>query len=61
MLLQEVERWNGVVTSMAHSLKELERALAGEIGFSSSLEELSGVCAMSGYAMQLPQYPCLSL
>ncbi|GMH41526.1 hypothetical protein BSKO_09436 [Bryopsis sp. KO-2023] len=41
VLLQEVERWNKVITTMQASLKDLQRALSGEIGFSSQIEELA--------------------
>ena len=50
VLLQELERWNLVIHVMRTSLKDLSRALAGEIGFSSSLEAL----ANSLYNGQLP-------
>jgi dynein heavy chain, axonemal len=41
VLLQELEHWNKVVTVMSASLRDLQRALSGEIGFSSQLEELA--------------------
>jgi len=41
VLLQELERWNKVLGVMALSLRDLGRALSGEIGFSSQLEELA--------------------
>lgn len=41
VLLQELDRWNGVLAVMVSSLRDLQRALAGEIGFSSRLEELA--------------------
>lgn len=41
VLLQELERWNGVLAVMVSSLRDLQRALSGEIGFSSRLEELA--------------------
>ncbi|DBA95316.1 TPA: Dynein heavy chain cytoplasmic [Trebouxia sp. C0006] len=41
VLLQETDRWNKLAMAMRSSLKDLQRALAGEIGFSSQLEELS--------------------
>lgn len=41
VLLQEIERWNRVLVVMSTSLKDLQRALTGEIGFSSALEDLS--------------------
>lgn len=40
VLLQELERWNGLVKKMAGSLKDLQRALAGEIGMSDELDTL---------------------
>lgn len=40
VLLQELERWNMLVTRMEASLLDLSRALTGEIGMSDSLEEL---------------------
>ncbi len=45
MLLQELERWNALVAAMSSSLHDLQRALAGEVGFSGPLEELSGALA----------------
>ncbi|GLI59150.1 hypothetical protein VaNZ11_000978 [Volvox africanus] len=41
VLLQELERWNNVLAVMVSSLRDLQRALSGEIGFSSRLEELA--------------------
>jgi len=41
VLLQELERWNTVLSAMSLSLKDLQRALAGDIGFSSQLDELA--------------------
>ena len=41
VLVQELERWNILVTKMSNSLIDLQRALAGEIGMSSDLEHLS--------------------
>eukprot|EP00798_Chlamydomonas_sp_ICE-L_P031818 gene31818-7022_t len=41
VLLQELERWNMVLSVMKISLRDLQRALTGEIGFSSALEELA--------------------
>jgi dynein heavy chain len=38
--LQELERWNRLVSYQAQSLLDLSRALIGEIGMSESLEEL---------------------
>lgn len=40
VLLQELEAWNVVVRVMRTTLKDLSRALAGEIGFSADLEAL---------------------
>lgn len=45
VLLQELERWNALVTAMATSLQDLQRALSGEVGFSGPLEELSAALA----------------
>nr|Q9SMH3.1 RecName: Full=Dynein-1-alpha heavy chain, flagellar inner arm I1 complex; AltName: Full=1-alpha DHC; AltName: Full=Dynein-1, subspecies f [Chlamydomonas reinhardtii]CAB56598.1 1-alpha dynein heavy chain [Chlamydomonas reinhardtii] len=50
VLLQELERWNSVLGVMVSSLRDLQRALSGEIGFSSRLEEL----ASSLYNGKLP-------
>ncbi|KNE56972.1 hypothetical protein AMAG_17984 [Allomyces macrogynus ATCC 38327] len=41
VLLQELERWNLLVERMASSLKDLQRALKGEIGMSQKLDELA--------------------
>eukprot|EP00955_Chlamydomonas_euryale_P094425 364857-Chlamydomonas_euryale.AAC.10 len=41
VLLQELEHWNRSITAMASSLKDVQRALIGEIGFSSALEEIA--------------------
>jgi dynein heavy chain len=41
VLLQELERWNTLVEKMLSSLKDLRKALKGEIGMSSKLDELS--------------------
>ena len=38
VLLQEIERWNKLVSFMSTTLKDLQRALVGEIGFSSQLK-----------------------
>jgi dynein heavy chain len=51
VLLQEVERWNKLVAKMTSSLFDLQRALAGDIGMSSDLEDLS----ISLYNGTLPQ------
>jgi dynein heavy chain len=50
VLLQELERFNILVETMQQSLKELGRALKGEIGMSQKLDEL----ANSLYNGQLP-------
>nr|AML30863.1 axonemal inner arm dynein heavy chain 7 [Marsilea vestita] len=50
VLLQELERWNKLIISMEDSLHKLQRALAGEIGMSKSLDDLS----TSLYNGQLP-------
>jgi hypothetical protein len=34
VLLQELDRWNALITRMQASLKDLQKALAGEIGMS---------------------------
>eukprot|EP01083_Nonionella_stella_P103237 294682_1 len=41
VLLQELERWNALVETMESSLADLQKALLGEIGMSSSLDELA--------------------
>ncbi|KAJ3321068.1 Dynein heavy chain 10, axonemal [Boothiomyces sp. JEL0866] len=41
VLLQELERWNMLVERMVSSLKDLRRALKGEIGMSAKLDELA--------------------
>lgn len=41
VLLQEVERWNKAIHTMRISLRDLQRALSGEIGFSSQIEDLA--------------------
>ena len=41
VLLQEVVRWNALLVKMASSLKELSKALSGEVGFSAQLEALA--------------------
>lgn len=40
VLLQELERWNILVGSMMNSLKDLKKALTGEIGMSDALDAL---------------------
>jgi len=41
VLLQELERWNRLVTKMSDSLTELQRALQGIVGMSNELDELA--------------------
>uniref|UniRef100_A0A673VC35 Dynein axonemal heavy chain 10 n=1 Tax=Suricata suricatta TaxID=37032 RepID=A0A673VC35_SURSU len=41
VLLQELERFNKLVTRMSKSLAELQRALAGEVGMSSELDDIA--------------------
>ncbi|KAJ3055760.1 Dynein heavy chain 10, axonemal [Rhizophlyctis rosea] len=41
VLLQELERWNMLVERMGVSLRDLRRALKGEIGMSAKLDELA--------------------
>ncbi|EDQ84603.1 uncharacterized protein MONBRDRAFT_39235 [Monosiga brevicollis MX1] len=41
VLLQELERWNALVAKMNSSLSSLQRALVGEVGMSSALDELA--------------------
>jgi dynein heavy chain len=41
VLLQELERWNTLVDKMSLSLRDLRKALKGEIGMSGMLEELA--------------------
>merc|ERR1711881_781732 len=50
VLLQELERWNVLVTRMKASLVELQRALVGEVGMSSELDDI----ARSLFNGQLP-------
>ena len=40
VLLQELERWNNLVGTIAGSLVDLSRALSGEIGMSDALEDV---------------------
>jgi len=40
VLLQELERWNGLCGVMQESLEDLQRALKGEIGMSDRLEQI---------------------
>jgi dynein heavy chain len=40
VLLQELERFNLLVGAMSHTLVDLQRALKGEIGMSSDLDDL---------------------
>ena len=41
VLLQEVERFNILIKKLTDSLKDLKRALLGEIGMSQDLDTLS--------------------
>jgi dynein heavy chain len=41
VLLQELDHWNKLLAYMTLSLKDLQRALAGEIGMSQDLDEIS--------------------
>ncbi|XP_019604311.2 dynein axonemal heavy chain 10 [Rhinolophus sinicus] len=41
VLLQELERFNKLVVRMSRSLAELQRALAGEVGMSSELDDVA--------------------
>jgi len=41
VLLQELERWNRLVVKMKASLRDLQKALVGEIGMSQELDALS--------------------
>ncbi|KAI5616269.1 dynein heavy chain 10, axonemal [Silurus asotus] len=41
VLLQELERFNKLIIRMRRSLAELQRALAGEVGMSSELDEVA--------------------
>ncbi|KAM4707116.1 dynein axonemal heavy chain 10 [Discoglossus pictus] len=41
VLLQELERFNKLIVRMCRSLAELQRALAGEVGMSSELDEVA--------------------
>ncbi|KAM6964967.1 dynein axonemal heavy chain 10 [Aplochiton taeniatus] len=41
VLLQELERFNKLIARMGRSLAELQRALAGEVGMSSELDEVA--------------------
>ncbi|KAJ2996626.1 Dynein heavy chain 10, axonemal [Globomyces sp. JEL0801] len=41
VLLQELERWNMLVERMLSSLKDLRKALKGEIGMSAKLDDLA--------------------
>ncbi|KAL6114194.1 dnah10 [Pungitius sinensis] len=41
VLLQELERFNKLVVRMQRSLAEMQRALAGEVGMSSELDEVA--------------------
>lgn len=41
VLLQELERWNILISTMDNTLKDLQKALRGEIGMSQKLDEIS--------------------
>lgn len=41
VLLQELERWNALVSKMKSSLSQLQQALVGEVGMSNELEDLA--------------------
>lgn len=41
VLLQEIERWNKLVSAMRSSLKNLQKALVGTIGMSRDLDDLA--------------------
>jgi hypothetical protein len=41
VLLQELERFNKLIRTMKASLNELKRALIGEVGMSSQLDDLA--------------------
>ena len=41
VLLQELERFNKLISAMRRSLQTLKRALAGEVGMSAELDEIS--------------------
>ena len=48
VLLQELERFNKLIVKMKSSLKELKRALIGEVGMSSELDDLANAL-FNGY------------
>ena len=52
MLLQELDRYNALTRRMGVSLRELQKALTGEIAMSNELDEL----ASSLFAGALPPY-----
>ena len=47
VLIQELERFNKLILEIKFSLKNLKRALVGEIGMNASLENLSQ-CLLNG-------------
>ena len=51
VLLQELDRWNKMVEKMSGSLKDLQKALVGEIGMSAELDALGS----SIFDGQLPE------
>jgi dynein heavy chain len=48
VLLQELDRWNNLIRVMKSTLKDLRRALKGEIGMSQKLDELA-TSLMNGF------------
>merc|ERR1712054_147395 len=48
VLAQEAERWNKLVSRMAGSLQDLQRALVGEIGMSDDLDSI-GTSLFNGF------------
>lgn len=48
VLLQELERFNALLSLMVISLKDLKRALVGEIGMSQALDDLAN-CMLKGF------------
>lgn len=51
VLLQELERWNKLVVKMDDSLGELQKALAGVVGMSNELDDLSVSLYNGRYAL----------
>lgn len=52
VLLQEVERWNMLVSRMKNSLIDLQRALVGDIGMSNELDELA-IALFNGFVPEM--------